>query len=325
MNSVRITVYPRIHISLIDMGQFGYRVNGGAGFSVSNPQTMLEFSISNSFEIEDYRRKPLTCEERKRWYGVIKACYDENNLTNHIHCSIKGDALPHHGFGTGTSLYMASIEALFILNNKEYEPSDVVRFSKRGGTSGVGINTYFDGGFVFDVGVRNNQQGLRPSSVINESSIPLTLTKSQIPEWEIGICVPKGIEAKTEKEEIDFFSTDRNYSTKDSSKVLYELICGVAASIVERDYDTFCSSINKIQKCKWKSDERSLYGKKLEEMENNIRTLGADSIGMSSFGPVLYFTAKNVQNIVNILNKQENALNAICASLNNKGRIIEYV
>lgn len=325
MNKLKITAFPRLHISLVEMSRKGYRLNGGAGVSISNPKITMLFSISNHFEIIDNRNKNISNDEISRWYNVLNECMEGNGFANRIKCTINSNTLPHVGFGTGTIIYLASIEALYLLNNSTPTREEIIKFSKRGGTSGVGIRTYFDGGIVFDVGVPNKGQDIKPSASINTVSYPsLDVYTDKLPEWSIGICMPK-IKSKTEHEERLFFKNVADTIQNDAPQILYELVNGVIAALKEQDFKTYCNAIKKIQKTSWKSEERTQYGNALIEYESCLYDFGADCVGMSSFGPLLYFHAKNIQDVASKMNSKWDNNCCFCTSFNNKGRIIEYV
>ena len=106
---------------------------------------------------------------------------------------------------------------------------------------------------------------------------------------------------------------------------MYELVNGLISALIEQDYKTYCTAINKIQKTSWKAAERAQYGNILIEYENDLLNFGADCVGMSSFGPLLYFHATNIQEIVSRMNTRWNDECCFYTSFNNYGRIIEYV
>lgn len=324
--TIRITSFPRVHITLIGMNNDGYRINGSIGFSVSAPQIDVDFEESDNFEVIDKRRIKFTEQEKDRLYLVLMEAKDRFSFQRRIRCTIKSSAIPHYGLGSNTAIYMSCIEALFMLNEVEYTQDNIVTYSKRGGTSGIGINTYFEGGFIFDVGIKkNNEQSLIPSSIADrKGKTPLVMHKCKLPDWRIGICIPQYIKNKSEQEEVNFF---KSYCPIDKSHVeciLYEAVYGITSSIIENDYDVFCKSVNTIQSTQWKYLERLLYGKTLVELEQKIKSLGADCVGMSSLGPILFFTGTDIKGIIEKISND--IPDTICynTSFNNNGRIISY-
>lgn len=323
--TIRITSFPRVHITLIGMNSGGYRINGSVGFSISNPEIDIYYEVSDIIKITDEREIKFTEQETDRLCKVLKEVTNNLSLKKKISCTIKGSALPHYGLGSNTSIYMSCIEALLILNEIEYRQNDIIAYSKRGGTSGIGINTYFEGGFIFDVGIKSNEQSFKPSSIADRrGKIPLVMHKCRLPDWRIGICIPKYIQNKSEQEEVDFFKKHCPIDRTSIESILYEAVYGVTSSIIENDYDVFCESINAIQSTQWKYLERSLYGERLIELEQKIKSLGADCVGMSSLGPLLFFTGKNIDSINERISNDIPKTIIYNTSFNNKGRKISY-
>lgn len=323
--AVRITSFPRVHVTLIGMNNDGYRINGSVGFSISAPKIDVYFEVSNNIEVIDERDITFTAQERARLQHILMETVTKFDFKKKIRCVVKSNALPHYGLGSNTAIYMSCIEALFILNNVEYNSNDVVISSRRGGTSGVGVNTYFEGGFVFDIGIKNNEQMLSPSSIADRNGkTPLVMHKCKLPAWEVGICIPKYIQNKSEQEEIDFFKTHCPIDKTFVESILYEAVYGITSSIIECDYDIFCKSVNTIQSTQWKCLERLLYGEELIKLERKIKLLGADCVGMSSLGPVLFFTGKNINNIIEQISNDISEATCYNASFNNKGRIVNH-
>ena len=322
---VKITSFPRIHITLIGMNNDGYRINGSIGFSITSPKIEIRFVVSDIVEVIDQREIKFSKDEKIRLQNLILSIAINLGFKENFKCIIQSNALPHHGLGSNTAIYMSCIEALFIINNAEYTSADIVYYSKRGGTSGVGINTYFEGGFIFDVGIKNYEQLFIPSSIADRrGNIPLVIHKCKLPNWEIGICIPRYIKNKSEQEEIDFFKSNCPIDRAFVEKILYEAVYGITSSIIENDYDIFCKSINTIQSTQWKYLERSLYGKELIELEHKIKSCGADCVGMSSLGPVLFFVGKNINDIITQINSDIPNATCYSTSLNNEGRIVYY-
>lgn len=304
----------------------GYRINGGLGFSVSSPSLSLQFEPHDAIDILDERTNGFSGLELEKLKNHIQIIQVRNELKLGLKCVIlDGSIIPHVGFGSSTMAYMACTEALFLLNNKNVEADDVISQSRRGGTSGIGINTYFKGGFIFDAGVKNNDKQLfMPSSsfVINDHAKPLLLKHVNLPHWELGICIPP-ISPKTENEEKLFFQDNCPIEKNAVDETLYEAVYGIIPSLIEKDFQVFCKTIDAIQQTRWKSLERNLYGVELIEIENYIRKAGAQCVGMSSFGPLLYFFGKNLDFIIKRIKNENPQCKCFKTSFNNLSRIVE--
>ena len=324
---LKIKTFPRIHITLIGMNREGYRINGGIGFSMASPTLNLRFEPAGEISVLDKRSQGFSKNELTRLDNHLNKVMKDEHLAEGFHCVIEDSQIhSHFGFGTSTMVYLSCVEALLIINKREYTNDDVVNLSGRGGTSGIGINTYFKGGFVFDTGVTNNAvRDLAPSSCFKGGDYrkPLIFKNISLPGWEMGICIPP-ILNKTEDEEKVFFDKNCPIGQEAVENILYESVYGISSSLLENDFNTFCKSVDSIQETKWKSLERDLYGDELKMIESIIKKAGAKCVGMSSLGPLLYFFGEDIDSIVYRVNADLAGGKCFKTSFNNSGRILEY-
>lgn len=324
---LKIKANPRIHISLIGMNADGYRINGGIGFSISDPIQVISFEPANSIKVVDNRSKGLMGAELLRLEDHLNKVRNNAQFPFGFICTIEDSIIRSHvGLGSNTIVYMSCIEALGILNNKLYTNDEVISLSGRGGTSGIGINTYFKGGFIFDTGIINEGHTLlAPSSSFLGCSRyrPLMYKRIEMPSWDLGLCIPT-ISPKSEEEEKAFFIEKCPIEKEDVEEILYEAVYGVSSSLMDDNFNSFCESIDAIQNTKWKQMERGIYGRELLSIESEIRNAGAKCVGMSSFGPLLYFFGGDIDSIIATLKNRTPQCTFLKASLNNSGRVLEY-
>ena len=146
---LKIKAFPRIHVTLIGMNRDGYRLNGGIGFSISSPTLDISFESTDTINIIDKRKYGFTENELNRLESHIIQVANNQKFEKVFWCVIdEGIIQSHIGFGSNSMIYLACVEALFILNQRDYSEKDVVTLSGRGGTSGIGINTYYRGGLI---------------------------------------------------------------------------------------------------------------------------------------------------------------------------------
>ncbi len=275
-----------------------YRINGGIGFAITDPACELVFSRATDFAINDQRTAPLLAGELGRLTAILKAEQKRRGFATAFEVSIGGKMRTHFGFGSGTAIRLACLEALHLLNNFMPTQAELVAASERGGTSGIGINTYFSGGCVFDLGRQPKNELHAPSHLVTASQSPLVLDCLPMPEWDIGICVPLAIPYKSEAEEQVFFKRTCPLSAEAVYETVYHSLFGLYAAIREADQATFCNALRSIQDCAWKKAERLEYGTALVEVEQALYRCGAEVVGMSSLGPSLFFLADNVADVV---------------------------
>ena len=317
-----ILIKPRIHVSLISMHKSEYRINGGVGFSIASPKSKISIKKSNNFKISDLRIAPLSAEEGDTLSKIVKNAQDSLRINGNICVEIQGDLMTHYGMGTGTSIRLACLEGLVRLYQQSINRVKLVELSGRGGTSGIGINTYFDGGLIFDLGVRPKSPRFQPSSIARQTSLPLVLNRLELPPLKIGLCIPKNIQPKSQHEEIDFFKKNTPIDQIESYKALYHCLFGLYAAIQDNDMETMGKAIINIQKCDWKRQERGLYGDKLIKLEELLYQLGATCVGMSSLGPMLYFFA--LEKVYPIISNEmpPNECDIHITSFSNSGRLV---
>lgn len=293
-----IAVYSRLHLTLLAMHAGEYRINGGIGFAIADPACELVFSGASNFAIDDQRIDPLLPNELKRLSAILHAEQQQHGFANALTIAIGGKMRTHSGFGSGTAISLACLEALHRLNGSTPSLAALIAASGRGGTSGIGIHTYFSGGCVFDLGRPVGVEAHAPSHQATAPQPPLVLDHLPMPEWDIGICIPLNIPHKSEAEERAFFERACPLPADAVYETLHHALFGLYAAIREADRATFCRALRAVQECAWKKAERLEYGPALAEIEQALYDCGAEAVGMSSLGPTLFFLADNVTDVV---------------------------
>lgn len=294
-----INISSRLHFSLISLHENGYRRNGGFGFAIEEPSLRIRSEESSEFFIIDHRERGFGDSEIKRLIEILRQTAERMNFTRRCSIEIAGDVASHTGFGTGTAIRLASLELLYLINEVDYTEEEIINASGRGGTSGIGIRTYFSGGYVFDIGRSDTKGTFLPSCAAeNESSLPLTFLQEPMPDWEIGLCIPHHIHPKTEIEEKEFFRKICPIEPVESYETLYHVVYGLIGGVKENNKTAFGQALKNLQSCRWKQAERQLYNGEIESVEKALYDAGADAVGMSSLGPTLFFLANNVSEVI---------------------------
>lgn len=325
MNStIKIRVPARIHVNLFDMSDSGYRQNGGIGFCIDGLDTVMEFSPNHELKIIDKRSAPYTFKEEDRLAKFLQQLNAERRYHQSMKITFLAGPPPHSGFGTGTATKLACVEAASILNNVQFGQADLVSASGRGGTSGVGINTYFKGGLNVDFGVKQTGLELGPSSARTKNlQQPINLINVPLPKnWSIGVIIPLSVNRISGNDEIDFFKKTCPIPSSSVHESIYQALSGLTCAAIEDDISTFCSAINATQNYQWKSAEWMAQPSCLRDLRARLHQLGASCVGLSSLGPAIYFMGATVQDIATKLKLTKNYIFVNC-SPNNHGRIVE--
>lgn len=323
-NELKLFISSRLHLTLLSLHNDEYRINGGLGFAVSNPECKLCFTASPNFSFIDHRKHPATTYESERLVSLLSIEKNRFGFQHAFDISIKGNIRPHAGFGSGTAVTLACLEALHILNGSEITQAELIAASGRGGTSGVGIYSYFSGGYVFDLGRKIDDSPFAPSHLNGNKPAPLLLGQGPMPDWEIGICMPATIPHKTQAEEREFFERTCPLPANKVYETVYYTLFGLYAALREADRSAFCEALKAVQNCAWKQAERREYGDELLEIEHAIYTAGADAVGMSSLGPSLFFLADDVNRVVETMREVRPDCEWLATRPDNSGRKIVY-
>lgn len=285
---VTIEVFPRLHLGLLSMHDGAPRINGGIGFSIDSPSCTVTACRGAGVRIVDHRTYPLAEAEQDQLRQRLNLAADELGLSPNVEITIQGKMLTHIGLGSGTAIRLAAIESFCLLYGQQPDRKLLITLSGRGGTSGVGISAYFDGGFMLDLGRSMQHSGFGPSSTRSNVPKPLSLPSITMPDWPLYLCVPKGLAPKTQAEEVAFFDSVTPLPPESSFYAAYEAIFGVYGSVAEADYDGFRLAVDRMQGTSWKSAEWAQYGGSLVLVATRLRSLGLGGVGMSSLGPLLF-------------------------------------
>jgi beta-ribofuranosylaminobenzene 5'-phosphate synthase len=307
------------------MHEGGPRRNGGIGFSVTAPEGVISAMRSERFALVDERRRGFTSDEVAQIGNLVDEAVATDNLSSSISVKIGGDMLTHVGMGSGTAFRLAIIEGLYILNGNPRGAEHLVRQSGRGGTSGIGITTYFSGGLVLDVGLSGESFDFLPSSRSRSAMIPMALPVVKMPEWPLCICLPRSIRPKSQSEEVEFFRRVLPLEPNASFQAAYEALFGVYAAAAEADFRAFCRAVNAMQKTAWKSAEWKEYGEPLQRIGQRLAGVGADCVGMSSLGPMTFCFGS--QGVLDRIADYQDELDCdvMCSAPHNGGRIVAGV
>ncbi|MGI2110502.1 beta-ribofuranosylaminobenzene 5'-phosphate synthase family protein [Shewanella frigidimarina] len=316
---LKIKIPQRLHINLLSMHSCDYRKNSGIGLAIINKELFLEAKIHSTsiIEVENYCNHP---ERLQIIIELLKSTKKKYKLEYGVKIKLCGSYFFHVGLGTSTAVTLACLEALFLTNNKTITDNELIKISERGGTSGIGINTYFHGGLIIDSGTKSNNQKHKPSSYIKPKVHSKILAKCNFPNWNLGILIPNERDYIYDEKELIFFEKNCPIPKDEAYFASYLATFGTLASAKDNDYELFCHSINETQKTYWKRKEIS------QNKFNNLRinrllSLGVDCAGISSFGNSIYFFDRDPEDVIRKMSTEDDFLYFeydIC----NSGRII---
>jgi len=289
---IEIQSFPRIHMTLLDMnGGFG-NVNGGIGFAINFP--------SNRIRIQGARKNMInwptsSARDVQHFIGETANRVAKLKRLGRYEIDIRQSVPSHHGFGSFTSSSLSVVEGLLLHNSVPYTREEIVSLSHRGGTSGVGVNTYFEGKMTIDLGhcVSENLRAsnFTPSSSSWKRGPAMKLATVKVPAWPILLVLPKA-RTLSEEEEISFFRRTCPIPRHEVAKTIHLCVFGILPAVMTGDYARFCRMVRELKNTFWKKSEIRLYREQVIDIIRRAEEIGADAASMSSLGPLVYCLIK---------------------------------
>src|SRR6185369_4242893 len=148
-NWAAVSTSPRLHLGLLDCGNATLRQFGGIGLAIDGLRTEVHAVPSVAWEIDYEKDVHLS----QRTHGDVQALLERlHDVLPATRISVKSSAPEHMGLGSKTSLLLAITTAAFAVYKKKLPRQEIIKLTQRGGTSGAGVNLFWEGGLVIDSG-----------------------------------------------------------------------------------------------------------------------------------------------------------------------------
>ena len=275
----------RLHLGLIDCSDATQRRFGGVGISLAEPEVRLHISIGATV-----RSKVVGLSEGA---GLRQAVlHAVNALTNDgLSVFVEFERLPprHIGLGTGTAALMAAAAGTAHLTGLNLQVSELALLCERGGTSGVGVNSFQVGGVIFDGGHHTaGDKPFAPSSFQTPSRVPPIITRLTMPpQWQLLLLYPDGV-VVAGQDELEFFRSELPVPALESLQTLASVYHGIAPAIVEGDLRTLGHALRQIHSVGFKKREVARQSRAVRTLLSELQSNDTVAAGMSSLGPLIY-------------------------------------
>lgn len=286
---LKITTPSRLHITLIDMNASRGRVDGSIGLALDKPVISITAQKSDVIEVTG------NSEHAQRMKTSASALLPDGEG---IRITIEKDYPSHIGMGSGTQAALAAGMAVNKLYDLGLSVHEVAVKVGRGGTSGIGVAAFENGGFILDGGHRfSEKKAFLPSAASRLPPAPVLLRKD-FPGWDMIIAIPpqKGASMKNE---VGIFQTECPVPLREVEQLSHIILMQLLPALAEEDIAEFGRSINAIQEIGFKKREI-----RLQPISNVLmkilREEGAYGAGMSSFGPAVYAFGEDAEELKNI-------------------------
>jgi beta-ribofuranosylaminobenzene 5'-phosphate synthase len=294
----------RLHLTLIDLNGIYDRVDGGVGITIEKPSLHLKAQPTEGIDVVFSKSKVLT-ESLAHDYTlkIINSAtrtMEALSISGGFKFTVKTPYPPHSGLGSGTQLSLAVAKLISKMNDVDLKASDLAKIVGRGGTSGIGVESFENGGFIIDGGHKIIEKpNFLPSSASTASPPPIIARYDFPLDWKIILTIPDVERGVSGAEEIDAFKNYCPIALNEVEKLSHILLMKLMPAVIESDLDSFGNAVNTIQDIGFKKIENKLQNPIIANIMDDLRIAGAAGVGMSSFGPTIYaVTDTNEQNIV---------------------------
>lgn len=196
----------------------------------------------------------------------------------------------HIGLGSGTQISMSIVEAFNLEFSLELTLNEKALLAGNGGTSGVDVYCFENGGYVLDSGrlFPQEKSSIGPSEAFCFEKLSPLISRLELPNWNICFLIPKTksfIEGEKEQDLFDAFTPIKQNETGEICKWILK---GIMPVILEKNFESFCYSIEQIMRLGFRAKEIYYYGDFLSDRINALKKSGLNGVGMTSFGPTLF-------------------------------------
>jgi beta-ribofuranosylaminobenzene 5'-phosphate synthase len=295
----------RLHLTLIDLNGIYDRIDGGVGITIEKPCLRLEAQPADKgieviFSKPDGLAKDLVDDYSLKIINSTTKVMESLKIDDGFKFTVKTPYPPHSGLGSGTQLSLAVARVVCEMNDVEMKASDLAKIVGRGGTSGIGVESFENGGFIIDGGHKTVEKTKFLPSSASSACPPPIIARYDFPlDWKIILIIPNVERGVSGAEEIDAFNKYCPIPLGEVEKLSHLLLMKLMPAVIESDLDSFGTAVNNIQDIGFKRIENNLQNPLIDQIMNELRSTGAAGVGMSSFGPTIYaLTDTNERKII---------------------------
>ncbi len=297
MSKITVITPSRIHFALIDLNGSLGRVDGGIGLSISQPG----FTINAQYADEMKIVAPM--EIASRTENILRLLQEKCDIGN-VRIEIEESIPSHVGLGSGTQLSLGIAQAVCSLCDLDLTHQEMAFLVERGGTSGIGISAFSQGGFIVDGGhefskdniCEDKKSSFLPSSASKGIKPPPIIARYDFPDWDILITIPNCKHISGE-EEVKLFQTLCPLPLNDVRSISHVVLLKLLPAIVQHDLISFGEAVDIIQNLGWKKTEIEKQDKIVKQTMAFLRENGGYGVGLSSWGPAIFCFGENLTSL----------------------------
>ncbi|MCL7414812.1 MAG: beta-ribofuranosylaminobenzene 5'-phosphate synthase [ANME-2 cluster archaeon] len=284
---IQINTPSRLHMTLIDLNASLGRVDGGVGLTLDDPSMRLSAEETNEGVFV------TGSGDLKRIKTAAELLIPQGEG---IHIKVEQPYSAHVGLGSGTQSALAAGWAVNLMFGLGLSVREVATKVGRGGTSGIGVESFEHGGFIVDGGHRFADKGVFSPSAASRLPPGPVLFRHDFPAWPLVVAIPDRKGASSQRE-VDIFKEYCPVPLGEVQAVSHIILMNMLSALIEADMQGFGDAINRIQEVGFKQREVGLQNEEVRHCMDIMREQGAYGAGMSSFGPTVFALAEDPENV----------------------------
>lgn len=290
MQRIKITTPARLHFGLIDLNGALGRIDGGVGIAINDPTFELIAHPADGIEIE-------SVQYRERAHTILEDLRVRHDFPG-LHVEFLSEIPAHCGFGSGTQLALGLGQAVNTLYDLNLDIPALAFAVARGGTSGIGVAAFEQGGFVLDGGHRfpDQKSSFLPSSAAGNVAPPPILLRYPFPNWDLLIVSPTCTHISGEAE-VNPFQTLCPQPQYTAERLSHIILMELLPAIFEQNLHAFGDAINRIQTFGWKKVEIDAQRGVLQQTLDFLLDSGGIGAGVSSWGPAIFAVGEDLRTL----------------------------
>jgi beta-ribofuranosylaminobenzene 5'-phosphate synthase len=278
----RVIAPARLHWGLYDLGRATSRTFGGLGVMIRGPATIVEAQVAEDVAVES--DSPTLAVPQLQ--EVIWEARDRLRIRSGVYIRVRQGPPEHIGLGSKTSLVLASLAAATECWQVDPDREWLAAISRRGGTSGIGINGFFDGGLISDAG-HSGHLPLMPSSRQSPSGPPPVVVRQVVPaDWIFTLFLPPGKRIAGDAE-ANFFRRETPIDESDVHRAIAIAYQEVVPAVIEKDLNQLGQALERFQSIGFKAREIDAQSPETRACISALKDR-APCVGLSSMGPLVF-------------------------------------
>lgn len=285
-NLTTITSYPRLHVCLFDLGHATPRSYGGAGFAVAGLPAVVKAHPSSRAAVE-WATPADTSIRKAVSIAIARLMAAREDAVARL--QVLSIPPQHVGLGSKTATILGVLKAIDLACDLKLTKQDLQTLSGRGGTSGIGVNTFFTGGFIVDGGHDfRKSRALIPSRYRRRFEIPPVINRTCIPEeWRFTLVLAPG-KSLSGSAEHEFFRRNTPIAPRQVFETIALAYHGIIPAVASGDLRLLRDALESVHKVGFKHRELMCQSSTVKAAIRALTQRQDCAVGLSSIGPLLY-------------------------------------